>query len=299
MKLSIIIVSWNTADLTLKCVKSVFKFLSSLNDLEVLIVDNASPDKTVENLENFKKENLGLNLKILAQDKNLGFAKANNLAIKKAQGDFVFLLNPDTELIDNSLLKMLEFMQDNPAVGVVGPKLLNSDKTLQRSCRRFPKLADQILIQLKFYNLFPQKFKVTRQYFMLDFNHNQTRQVDQVMGAAMLVRNKLFNQIGLLDENFWAIFEEVDFCARAKKYGWQIWFFSQAKLIHHKEQSFKHMASLAKQKNYNRSLRRYFAKHKPLWQLWVLKIIAPFNLFLTWLDTKLSLRAKLGKSKDV
>jgi len=124
MKLSIIIVSWNTCELTLKCVKSVFKYLENIN-FNIYIVDNNSSDNTVVELEKLNYKNLY----IIKNKNNLGFAKANNQAIKQATGDFILLLNPDTEFIDDSIIKLIDFAETDSKIGIVGPKLLNPDKT--------------------------------------------------------------------------------------------------------------------------------------------------------------------------
>ncbi|MDD5290062.1 MAG: glycosyltransferase family 2 protein [Patescibacteria group bacterium] len=347
MSLSIIIVSWNTRELTLKCLRSIFDYfhnviparLDSRLDsteskraakqaqagilTEVFLVDNNSSDGTVAAVAEFKKENNLENLQIIANKENLGFAKANNQALKivchsgegrnpgtffldpvsrpgmTSKNDFILLLNPDTELINNGIEKAIEFIKMHPACGILGPKLLNSDGTLQKSCRRFPKLLDQIFVQLKFYNFFPEKIDSIKEYFMLDFKHDEIREVDQIMGAAMLIKREVFNKIGLLDENFWAVFEEVDFCLRAKSAGYKTYFFPNWQIIHHKEQSFKQVASLRKQINFNKSLYHYFRKHKPFWQLFILWLLQPINLLLTWLDSVIGVRKIFGKNKNL
>ncbi|HPA25318.1 MAG TPA: glycosyltransferase family 2 protein [bacterium] len=330
MKLSIIIVSWNTRELVLKCLKSIFSYLKNIS-FDVYLVDNNSTDSTVEEVEKYKAENNLENLHIIANKKNVGFARANNQAITlcchsyasqdleikegnswipnpasladKQVGDdkngYFLLLNPDTELIDDSLIKMIEFAKTNPDIVIVGPKLLNIDLSLQKSCRQFPKLLDQLLIQLKFYNFWPEKFKATREYFMLDFDYDSSGEVEQVMGAAMLIKKSVFDKIGLLDENFWAIFEEVDFCQRAKDVGYKIYYFANTKIVHHKEQSFGQWKKLRKQINFNHSLYYYFKKHKPIWQLFILWLVQPINLFLTLVDMLIGVRHFFGKSKDL
>ncbi len=298
MKLSIIIISWNTQKLTQKCVESVFAFVKNI-DFEVWVVDNNSTDATINFLEKYKIENKLDNLNIIINKENVGFAKANNQAIKQSNGEYILLLNPDTEFVDDKIKEALEFMKNNPEIGILGPKLLNTDGSLQRSCRKFPNFLDQLFIQLKFYNFFPNKIKTTREYFMLDFEHNENREVDQVMGAAMLVKMEVVKKIGLLDEKFWAIFEEVDFCQRAKEAGYKIFFYANWQIYHHKEQSFKQWPVWRKQINFNHSLYYYFKKHKPFWQLFLLWLVQPINLLLTWIDMTVGVRKKVGKSKDV
>jgi len=328
MKLSIIIVSWNTADLTLKCLKSIFRYIKNI-DYQVFLVDNNSSDGTVEVATELIHEQKH-KLKIIENKENFGFAKANNIAIKQAQGEYILLLNSDTELLNTNsstenvetlrcsvsnktpqrgvstdaddksgILQMVDFMEQNPDIGILGPKLLNTNGTLQRSCRRFPKLIDQFFIQLKFYNFFPEKIKSIREYFMFDFKHDKICEVDQIMGAAMLIKKQVFNKIGLLDENFWAIFEEVDFCKRARDADYKIYFYPDTQIMHHKEQSFKKMNNLKKQINFNHSLYYYFKKHKLFWQLFILWLVQPINLFLTILDSIFKIRKRKGKRKDL
>ncbi len=294
MKLSIIIVSWNTCELTLKCIRSVFKYLKDI-DFEVFVVDNSSSDNTVEELEKLDYKNL----KVIKNKENAGFSKANNIGINQSQGNLILLLNPDTELIDDTLIKIIEFINSDFKIGIVGPKLLNTDKTLQRSCRRFPKLIDQFFIQLKFYNFLPKKIISVRTYFMLDFDHNEIKEVDQIMGAAMLIKKEVLDEVGLFDEKFWSTFEEVDLCKRIKDKEWKIYFNPECEIVHHKEQSFKQMASLRKQINFNHSLYRYFKKHKPFYQLFILWMLQPINILLAWVDNRVGVRNGFRKEKDL
>ncbi len=147
MMLSIIIVSWNVRDLLQKCLESIFKYTQNI-DFEVIVVDNASKDGSVMMVEEkFPK------VELIANQKNLGFAKANNQGIDKAQGKYILVLNGDTELIDSSLEKLVDLMEENKEWPILGCKLLNSDKSLQESVRRFPKFFDQFLILLKLHHL--------------------------------------------------------------------------------------------------------------------------------------------------
>ena len=134
---------------------------------------------------------------------------------------------------------------------------------------------------------------------MFDFNYDKLTQVDQVMGAAMLIRKKIFNQLGLLDEKFWLIFEEVDFCQRALAAGYKIYFTPTAQIIHHKGESFAQHKTFAKQINFNRNLFYYFKKHKPFYQFFFLWLLQPLSLCLALIDQLFGLRKKLGKNKDL
>lgn len=249
---SIIIVSWNVKELLQKCLKSIFDASEDF-DFEVFVVDNASADGSVEMArEKFPQ------VILIANKKNLGFAKANNLAIKQSIGDYVLLLNPDTELMDNSIKKIVEFLCDNPEIGILGPKLLNPDKTWQPSTRRFPNIWNQLAIILKLPRIFP---RILDKYLMRDFNGRTAREVDQVMGAAFLIRREVINKIGFLDERYFIWFEEVDYCKMAKKENFKIYYWPGAEIIHYGGESFAKLPTFNKQIKYIKSAIKYFIKN--------------------------------------
>jgi GT2 family glycosyltransferase len=254
MDLSIIIVSWNVRDLLEKCLSSIFNNVHNIN-YEVFVVDNDSIDETSKMvLEKFPRVNL------IRSKKNLGFAGGNNLAIREAKGKYILLLNPDTEIIDGAMERMVKFMRSRPEVGIAGPKIFNPNKTLQPSVRRFPTIIDQLLIFLKFTHFLPNIGPLKR-YFATDFDYTQPNEVDQVMGAFFMVKREVFDKIGLLDEKFHLWFEEVDFCRRAKNAGYKIMYNSEAKIIHYGGQSFKQRMTLIKQWLFFKSMVYYFWKN--------------------------------------
>jgi GT2 family glycosyltransferase len=275
MDLSIIIVNWKVKDLLEKCLQSVFEQTKNIS-FEVFVVDNNSGDGSVEMVrQKFPQVDL------TASGENLGFAKGNNLAIKKSRGRYVLLLNPDTEILENALEKMVHFMDAHEDCGVAGCNLLNSDSSLQFSVRAFPDLASQVFILLKIHHLFPHS-KAMYKYLVQNFDYGKTQEVDQVMGAFMIIRREVLDKIGLLDENFWIWFEEVDFCKRAKSAGWKIFYTPEAKIIHHYGQSFKQTMGLKKQKNFNRSLSYYFRKNGTKGEWLAIQILRPISLVLAW-----------------
>jgi GT2 family glycosyltransferase len=219
---------------------------------------------------------------LTASTENLGFAKGNNLAIKKAHGRYILLLNPDTEILENALEKMVRFMDAHPECGIAGCKLLNQDLSLQPSVRAFPDLWSQIFILLKIHHLFPHS-KAMYKYLVQGFDYEKTQEVDQVMGAFMMIRKEVFDKIGMLDENFWIWFEEVDFCKRTKGAGWKILYTPEAKIIHLYGQSFKQAMGVKKQKDFNRSLSYYFKKHGTKGEWLAIQILRPLSLVLAWL----------------
>lgn len=252
--LSIIIVSWNVKDLLQKCLSSIEARQADLV-LEIIVVDNASQDGTVAMVKDSFPQ-----VRLIANNKNFGFAAANNQAIKQARGEFILLLNPDTEIIDESLSKALDYIKHNLACGICGVKLLNPDRSLQLSVRRFPSWWPIFLMLLKLPKIF-KNLKAVNHYLATDFDYTKTQAVDQVMGAFMLIRGEVLDRIGLLDERFFIWFEEVDLCWRVKQAGYQVCYFSEAQIIHYGGQSFSRAAVVTKQKLFFTSAWRYFIKH--------------------------------------
>ncbi len=264
MLLSIVIVSWNTKDLLRACLVALqaeierFKAESdfaSHNDVEVFLVDNASADGSADMA---KSEHPWVHL--IANEQNLGFAKANNQAFKLATGDYILLLNPDTEIKPGALATLLRFFAKHPGCGVVAPQLLNSDGSIQRSCREFPTFTGMLYELLGLSRLFPasSKFgKEFRRYKMLDWNHDDERCVDQPEGACLMVKREIFEKVGSLDEGYFMLFEEVDWCFRIIQSGYEIWFTPSAQVVHHYGQSIKQV-----------KVPMIISSHKGLYRFW-------------------------------
>jgi GT2 family glycosyltransferase len=214
MLISVITVSWNTRDLLRECLRSLVSELDGL-DAEVFLIDNASHDGSAEMVRCQFPE-----IKLVANASNRGFAAANNQALKTASGEFVLLLNPDTVVHKGAIRTLLQFMQAHPKAGIVAPQLLNTDGTVQRSCRQFPTFLNMSYELLGLSRIFANQ-PIFRQYKMLDWNHDDERQVDQPEGACLLLRKKVIDDVGLLDEGFFMLFEEVDWCYRIKEAGWE------------------------------------------------------------------------------
>ncbi|MDR3617375.1 MAG: glycosyltransferase family 2 protein [Candidatus Obscuribacterales bacterium] len=254
MLISVITVSWNTREFLRASLQSLLQELSDpffANSFEVFLVDNDSADGSSEMVaENFPQ------VKLIANDTNRGFAAANNQAMNIATGEFVVLLNPDTVVHPGGLKHLIEFMNTHPEAGIVAPQLLNSDGTIQRSCRQFPTFLGMLYELLGLSRIFPDK-EIFRQYKMLDWEHDDIRQVDQPEGACLLVRRKVIDEVGTLDEGFFMLFEEVDWCYRIKEKGWQIWFTTAAQVTHHYGQSIKQVKA-----------RMILSSHRGLYRFW-------------------------------
>ncbi len=276
-KLSIIIVSWNVRELLEKCLVSIEKYRRGL-DLEIIVIDNNSTDGSQEMIANFKSQIA--NLKTIFINENLGFAKGNNKGLEWAKGEYALFLNPDTEVVGDALAEMVRYMDTHPEVGAIGPKLLNSDESLQRSVRAFPTLVSQLLILTKLHNFIP-RIAPLKVYFQLDFDYETERDVDQVMGAALLVRKSILDEVGSFDAGYKRIFEEVDLCFRIKHAGHTIRYIPIARIIHHKGASFTQQRICQKQLDFNQGMLRFFKKHKSVWQYVVLYLFQP----ISWLAT--------------
>lgn len=254
MKISIIIVSWNVKDLLKKCLQSLIKYGEDF-DLEIFVIDNASTDGTTWMMKNDFPE-----INFLPNKENAGFAKANNQGIKRATGDYVLLLNPDTEIFADTLANSVKFMEENKDCGIMGCKMVYRNGTLQPSVRRFPRFWPVLLMFLKIPKIFP-KLKSIQRYLATDFNYEKTQPVDQVMGAFMFISRPALEKIGLLDERFFVWFEEVDFCRRAWNSGYKVMYYPGAKIIHYGGQSFGQQQLVQNQWNFFSSAWKYFRKN--------------------------------------
>jgi GT2 family glycosyltransferase len=227
MDLSIIIVTWNSQEYIRNCLDSIFLSSGNFNS-EVIAVDNGSSDQTTKIVEE-----LYPHVNLIQNKTNLGYAKANNQGIEEARGEYILLLNPDTQVLEDALSLMHEFMEQNQKVGALGPKLLNPDRTVQSSCREFPTFSTLIWEFLGISQLFP-KSKVFGRWRMGYFDFDKLKEVDQPMGSCLMLRRKILEDVGIFDENFEMFFNDVDLCYRIKKSGWKIYFYPDAKVIHHK-----------------------------------------------------------------
>jgi len=225
MDVSIIIVTWNSSSLIGECLDSIYSHKGKLK-FEILVVDNNSQDATRDIIREFYPQVL-----FIENKENLGYARANNQGIECSVGKYVLLLNPDVSLLDNALLDLFLYMEKHPEAGAIGPQLLNPDGTIQPSCREFPGFLTLIYDVLGLSFLFP-KSKFFASWRMGYFDHDSSREVDQPMGSALMLRRRALKQIGLMDEEFFMFFNDVDLCYRLKKANWKIYFYPEARAYH-------------------------------------------------------------------
>jgi GT2 family glycosyltransferase len=272
--LSIIIVSWNVAELLRECLRSVAENRGDL-DLEVIVVDSASADNTVALISaEFPWVTL------LAQSENVGFPRGNNIGLAAATGDTILLLNPDTEIMGDALTVMVDYLQQHPDIGLIGPQLLNPDGSHQSSRRRFPTVMTGLFESTWLQSLAPRA--TMSRFFATDLPDDATSDVDWVTGACMLTRRAVVAQVGVMDEAYFMYSEELDWCKRIKDAGWRVVYLPNASVVHHVGKSSE-QAVTARHINFNRAKLRYFRKHHGylaylilrvvIWKQYVLQII--------------------------
>lgn len=254
IKLSIIIVGFNIKEYVILCLRSILAQEPSF-PFEIIYVDNCSTDGTVPLLKN-----LSFKIKILEMKKNLGFARANNFAAKESGGEYLLFLNPDTEIFDDSLTRMVTYLEKHPEIGILGPKLVNNRKMdLQiSSVGRLDSLT--ALFAFSFLNKYFPNNSFSRKYFLSDWDRNSIKEVGVVSGAAILINKDLFKKIGGFDEQYFMYFEENDLCLAVEKLGKKVVYFPEAKIIHYLSRATAKVPQLAKNRFFE-SRYHFFKKH--------------------------------------
>jgi len=231
MKLSIIIVNYNSKKIVKECLVSVFSNLKK-SIYEVIVSDNGSTDGSIEMI---KKE--FAQTRLVENKKNIGFAAANNRAIEMSRGEYIFLLNPDTVILDESIFKLVEFMDDNKNIGAVGPLVVNADGSMQKQCKRGnPDFWNSFTYYSGLWKLFPRDKKwqkIFGGYFLLDKPNDLICEVGSLSGAAMIVRKSIIDKVGLMNEEYIMYWDDLDWCFRIKDVGWKIYYFPESKIIHY------------------------------------------------------------------
>ena len=222
---SAIIVNWNTRELLLKCIDSLLRCTRSVS-LEVIVVDNASADGSADAVRNQFP-----GVRLIVNDANLGFAKANNIGIRASSGRYVCLVNSDVEVHDGCLDTLCAFMDSSRTIAVAGPRVLWPDGSMQSTCRKFPGLWNNLCPALGLDRLFPRTSWLSGEH-MFYFAHDRRRDVDVLVGCLMIARREAFHTIGLLDEQFFIYAEDVDWCRRFRSGGWSVAFCPDAQATH-------------------------------------------------------------------
>lgn len=252
--LSVCIVTYNVEKYVDKCLSSLLSYTSPALDLEILVIDNHSCDHTVAMIRDKYPQ-----IDLIASEENLGFSAANNILLEKCRGDYILLLNPDTIVEKDSLDLLVGYLKTHPECGIIGPKLLNEDRSLQNGLRKFPNpwvsfIKSSPLKHLKIFK------RSVDQRHMRHYDLNQSGIVDQVSGAAFMFSRSVFNTLGLLDAQFFIYFEEVDYCKRAYLQGLNVYYLAEAQIIHFGGKS-ANSANAKMMYIYLHSQLKYFKKH--------------------------------------
>jgi GT2 family glycosyltransferase len=231
MDISIIIVNYNTKELLKQTIESVIATTKDI-EYEIIVVDNASKDGSIEMVkEKFPS------LRLIQNQYNLGFSKANNIGIKEAIGRYVLLLNSDTVVIEDCLRECIKYLDKNNEIGALGCRVELKNGELDRACKRgFPTPEASLYYLLKLDKLFKYSRKFG-QYNLTYLPDDEINDVDCLVGAFMMVRKEVIHKIGLLDEEFFMYGEDIDWCYRIKEAGWKNVYFPVVKIIHYKRAS--------------------------------------------------------------
>jgi GT2 family glycosyltransferase len=245
-KVSVVIVNWNTCQLLVQCLRSLSK-TSFTRQLEVIVVDNASIDSSCSVVERDFPDVI-----LIRNSDNLGFCKATNQGMEVASGNYLLLLNSDTVVEYDTIEKSVEFAEDNNEIGIIGCKLTYPDGSFQGSCFRFPGIWGSLSSSLWLSKFFPNSDIFNGERYG-NREWTEPKDVDCVMGSFMLIKRKVVEGIGFLDTDYFMYAEETDFCYRAKRTGWKIFYYPLVEIIHH------HSGS---QKNWNDTAWAFGAKQR-------------------------------------
>ena len=250
--LSIVIVTWNTRIQTINCLKSILHskdykiyYKTYKDKLEITVIDNNSSDDTPSEIErNFTC------VRLIKNDTNIGYAPACNQGMKTAKGKYVLLLGSDTMVKDNSLIKCIRFLENNPECGAVGCKLTYPDGNTQGNCKKFPTLKNAIFTYMSLNSL-------NKDYDMLWFNYDKTIEVEQIATTFLMVRNDTLKKINYFDEQYKIMYNDVDLCEKIWDTGKKIFFLHDAEVIHHGSLSTRKAKSVVRKIMY-KDIYRYY-----------------------------------------
>lgn len=252
MKLSIVIPSWNTRELLRACLASLRR-AAKPGACEVIVVDNASADGSADMVASDFPE-----VVLQRNAANEGFARGCNQGIRAARGEHVLLLNADTEVGEDALVRMVAFLDANPEYGAVAPRLVNPDGSTQRSCMRFPNLWTPLFFATPLERWLPESRELVR-YFMRDWDHEDERDIDQPPAACLLLRKRVLDEVGPFDEELWLFYNDVDLSRRIADAGWRTRFLRDATVLHHVGASTSQFGRFLAEWHKNRLA--YFRKH--------------------------------------
>lgn len=290
--ISAVIVSYNTRDLLMKCIDSV-KSSWDTGPVEIFVVDNGSADGSGQEVEKRFP-----NVKLIKNPSNAGFAAANNLALKQATGKHIVLLNSDAELRKDSLALMQKFLKETPDAGAVGPRLVYDDGTVQPSADSFPNLMTEFLHLFRLKYLIPGEDmrrrlapaisrvsgKTVSTYFQTYSDEMTPTVVDCVSGACLMVKKQVIDRVGPLDEKFFMYMEDMDWCLRIRKAGYNVYYMREVEVVHHVGMSGREAVSASDRtfvEGYKSRL-YYYRKHRGILARFALRWMTVAAFLLRW-----------------
>lgn len=254
MDLSIVIVNYNTKDLLKQTIESVINNTKGIK-YEIWVVDNSSKDGSVEMVQEEFKD-----VKLIASKENLGFPKGNNVAIKKATGRYVLLLNSDTKVIGDNLQNCVDYMDKHKEIGALGCKVELADGILDHACKRgFPTPEASLYYFLKLHKIMKNKRKYGA-YTASYLGEDEIGEVDALTGAFMMIPRAVIDKVGMLDEEFFMYGEDIDWCYRIKEAGYKIMYYPKEKIIHYKGSSSKKKKAKTTYE-FHRAMILFYRKH--------------------------------------
>jgi len=270
--ISVIIVNYNVKDLLLQCINSI---LASKNlDVEIIVVDNNSFDGSLELISSKFRD--FANIKTIANKENVGFAKANNIGVKSATGDYLLILNPDTILQEDTLEKSLGYLKSHPDIGALTCKLILPNGKLDLACRRsFPTPAVSFYRMVGLSKLFP-KSKTFGKYNLTFLDENSICEVDAIVGAFMMMNKNVFEKVGGFDEDYFMYGEDIDLCFRIKSAGYKICYYPETSIVHYKGESTK-KSSISYVNNFYGAMQIFFKKNLK-GNFWIVNALIEFSI---------------------
>jgi N-acetylglucosaminyl-diphospho-decaprenol L-rhamnosyltransferase len=258
--------------------------------LETIVVDNASTDDSVAMVRSKYPNSI-----VITNETNLGFTGGNNRGIETSRGRYVMVLNPDTEIVDDAIDRLIDYMDAHVDIGAIGPQLLNPDRSIQSSRRRFPTLATGFFESTWLQGLAPRN--LLKHFYMEDVSPDATQKVDWLTGACTVFRKGMLDQVGLYDDkNFFMYSEEVDLCKRVKMAGWQVVYLSEAKVIHYVGQSSDQVVA-ARHLYFQTSKVHYFRKHHGRFKAALIRIFLLASYL--WQIVLESIKGLLGSKRSL
>jgi GT2 family glycosyltransferase len=284
---TIIVVSHNSENYLKRCLDSIIHFIPEIDTklFDIIIVDNNSSDGSKSLIEKYSKDFDYISS--IINEKNMGFAYANNQAILSSCSIYYLLLNSDTEIFENTLENVIDYINNEAPdnnVGILGPKIINSDGTVQLSCRRFPSLFSAAIHNM-LSSINPNN-RFSREYKMADVDRSKVIEVDWVSGSAMLISASALKITGLFDEKYFMYVEDVDICYRMWQAGYKVIYFPKISVLHHIGKSGEANPVKAQRMMQKSALRFYIKVYKRSWKIILIPfatLILGLRIFFTWL----------------